>query len=300
MSTDKNITGKIVKGIGGLYYVETPIGTYACKARGLFRLHGQTPLVGDNTLIQVIDEEKNEGYLLELFERKNELIRPKIANVGLNLIVVSAAKPRLNFELLDSLLIYSESQNLETAICVNKTDMADAAFVVEIKRIYESTGYRVFCTCALPESSSDMADLLAYFSGKAVIFSGPSGTGKTSLLNVILPGFNFKTGALSRKTGRGAHTTRHAEFLRLPIGDNSKPTYICDTPGFTSFNLSMLDKRDLKNHYPEFTKHAASCFYNNCLHISEHDCAVKAEIGKSVTTERYDRYVRMMMNNEKL
>ena len=280
--------GIIIKGVGGLYFVQTPLNTYSCRARGLFKLHGQTPLVGDRVVISVVDAVKNEGYLLEIKERKNELIRPRVANVDLNIIVVSAAKPRLSFEMLDSLLVYSEMQGLEAAICVNKTDIAEEAAVSEITRIYEAPGYKVFRTCGL-DGSGGLDGLAEYITGKTVILSGPSGTGKTSLLNLIMPGHDFKTGTLSRKTQRGAHTTRHAEFLQL-----NETTFICDTPGFTSFNIDMIDKRELRNYYPEFAELNGKCYYNNCLHISEHDCAIKEQIGVLIGKDRYDRYVRFV------
>jgi ribosome biogenesis GTPase len=292
MSDEIRLNGKITKGVGGLYFVETANGVYACKARGLFRLHEQTPLVGDCVEIAVTDADKNEGYLLGLKQRKNELIRPRVSNVDINVIVVSAAKPKLNYELLDSLLIYSETKNLEVVICINKIDIASS--FNDISQVYESAGYRVFAVSA--SGSIGVDEVVKHISGKSVILSGPSGTGKTSLLNAIMPGQGFKTGELTRKTQRGTHTTRHAEFIRL-----NDDTYICDTPGFTSFNLTAfmqtgfeqdgITKNDLREFYPEFRELNAKCYYNNCLHVSEHDCAVKEQVGKTIDKDRYDRYV---------
>jgi ribosome biogenesis GTPase len=294
----ETLEGKIVKGVGGLYYVQTGRGVYICKARGLFRLHEQTPLVGDNVVISVVDESKGEGYLLELKERKNELIRPRAANVDVNIIVVSAAKPKINYELLDSLLIYSETLGLETAVCVNKTDAADEAVADEIRRVYESAKYRVFKVSA--HKHTGIGELVDYMENRSVILSGPSGTGKTSLLNAIMPGHGFKTGELSRKTQRGSHTTRHAEFIRL-----NGNTFICDTPGFTSFNIASFLQtgyeqdgvalNDLRHYYPEFRGLNELCYYNNCLHISEHDCAVKEQVGKTIDKKRYERYAGFIL-----
>jgi ribosome biogenesis GTPase len=279
--------GIITKGVGGLYTVQVADGLYMCKARGLFRLKGQTPTVGDSVSVSVVDEVKREGYLSEIYERRNELIRPKVANVDINVIVVSAAKPAVSFELLDALLINAEMNGLQAVIAVNKTDTAEDGAVKFIVENYEHTEYKVLPMSAL--TGEGIGLLRAELAGRVSVLSGPSGTGKTSLLAALIPGGDFKTGELSKKTQRGAHTTRHAELLRVDEG-----TFVCDTPGFTSFNANNIVKEDLREYYPEFREYNYECYYNDCLHISEHDCAVKRQVGIKINEHRYGRYVRYM------
>ena len=279
--------GKIVKGIGGLYTVETDGGAYSCMARGLFRKQKLTPLVGDEVEIQVIDEEKREGYLLALGERRNELIRPKAANVDLAIIVFAAANPEPLPDLLDSFLLSCARQKVDAAICVNKTDLAMPETVLQLTSDYTLAGYTVlYVSAALNEGMEAVRRLTR---GKTVILAGPSGVGKSSLVNALLPSAGMETGELSLRLARGKHTTRHTELLRV-----DEDTYIVDSPGFSSLGVESIGEEELQTLYPEFQAYAGQCFYGDCLHVSEPDCAVRAHIGETVGERRYKRYVAFL------
>lgn len=282
------MTGRIIKGVAGLYFVSTSNGIYECIARGLFRQKKITPLVGDYVDI-LPDEEKKTGYLQEIHERKNELIRPRVANIDLAVIVFAALNPAINLELLDSFLISAQMQKVDVLICINKIDIARDNVGEAVEKAYSPAGYRVVCASAL--KGTGVNELYKCIEGKVSILAGPSGVGKTSLANAVAPGLSLQTGGLSLKIQRGKHTTRHAELIA--VGEN---THIVDSPGFTSLDISKIPKNELKNYYPEFVKYAGDCFYGDCIHVSEHDCAVKAQVGKSIDEGRYERYVKMMQN----
>jgi len=276
--------GRIVKGVGGLYTVMVRETAYACQARGLFRKQKITPLVGDEVDIQIIDDERNEGYLHTIHKRRNELIRPKAANVDLALVVFAAANPEIHLDLLDSFLLSCAVQNVDAAICINKTDLESESFVDDIVSEYVTAGYPVIRVSA--ESGTGLAALRALVHDKIVIFAGPSGVGKSSLINAILPEARMETGELSHKLARGKHTTRHTELL--PV-DGS--TFILDSPGFSSLGIGHIALADLQTLYPEFQAYAGQCFYRDCLHVSEPDCAVRLHLGGTIGTRRYERYL---------
>ena len=279
--------GRIVKGVGGLYTVAVGDGLYTCMARGLFRKAKQTPLVGDITDIQVIDEDKREGYLHALCPRRNELVRPKAANVDLALIVFAAASPVMRHDLLDSFLFSCARQNTAAAICVNKTDLADVDAVDALTAEYTLAGYDVLHVSA--EKSEGMDALRTLIQGKTTMFAGPSSVGKSSLINALHPEAQMETGELSRKLDRGKHTTRHTELMRL-----NADTFIMDSPGFSSLGVEDIGLEELQTLYPEFRRFAGQCFYGDCLHVSEPDCAVRAVVGVQIGRERYARYTAFL------
>lgn len=283
------MTGRIIKGVSGLYFVATRDGVYECIARGLFRQQKITPLIGDYVDILETDEnnkDKKTGFLQGIHERKNELSRPRVANVDLAVIVFAAANPAINLELLDSFLISAQMQNVDIVICINKIDIADEAVSDYIKKAYSLAGYTVVCVSALENNGLDK--LYEHMENKVSILAGPSGVGKSSLINAISPVQSLQTGALSLKIQRGKHTTRHAELV-----DIKENTYIVDSPGFTSLDISKIPSDELKNYYPDFVKYAGDCYYGDCIHVSEHDCAVKAQVGKNIDEGRYNRYVKL-------
>ena len=279
--------GRIVKGIGGLYTVAVDDTAYTCMARGLFRKEKQTPLVGDITDIQIIDEDKREGYLHALCPRRNELIRPKAANVDLALIVFAAVSPAMRPDLLDSFLFSCARQNISAAICINKTDLETQEAVSALTAEYALAGYPVMPLSAKEDHGLDA--LRALIQGKTAAFAGPSGVGKSSLINRLLPEAQMETGELSRKLDRGKHTTRHTELMRLNVD-----TFIMDSPGFSSLGVEHIALEELQTLYPEFQKWSGQCFYGDCLHVSEPDCAVRAQIGETIGHERYARYTAFL------
>lgn len=276
--------GKIVKGISGFYYVHiAESGIYECKAKGAFRNQKIKPLVGDNVEIAVIDEAGKKGNIEQILPRKNELIRPAVANIDMALVIFAAAKPQPNFNLLDRFLIMMEYQNVPVTICFNKTDLVTEEELHTFSKVYESCGYPVLYTSAKNEQGIDA--VLAALEGKTTAVAGPSGVGKSSLINELQPEHVMETGAISTKIARGKHTTRHSEII--PVNDN---TYIMDTPGFSTLYIPGFEKEELGQYYREFAAYEPYCRFKGCSHIGEPDCGVKAALGDGVSRLRYENY----------
>lgn len=277
--------GKIVKGISGFYYVHVAeSGIYECKAKGIFRNQKIKPLVGDNVSIAVIDEMEKKGNIEKILQRSNELIRPAVANIDFALIIFAVAKPQPNFNLLDRFLIMMEYQKVPVTICFNKTDLISDGESHMFADIYESCGYQVLYTSALEKSGMEV--LLKLLEGKTAAVAGPSGVGKSSLINLLQPKAEMETGDISRKIERGKHTTRHSEII--PIHGN---TYIMDTPGFSTLNMPGLEKEDLQAFYPEFAEYEPYCRFQGCSHINEPDCGVKEAVERgAISGLRYENY----------
>ena len=277
--------GKIVKGISGFYYVHVAeSGIYECKAKGAFRNQKIKPLVGDDVEIAVIDELEKKGNIEKILPRKNELIRPAVANIDLALIIFAAAKPQPNFNLLDRFLIMMEYQKVPVTICFNKKDLLEQQEIEKFSKVYEKCGYTVLYTSAKEEQGIEKLHEL--LKGKTTAVAGPSGVGKSSLINRLQPDIQMETGSISRKIERGRHTTRHSEII--PIADN---TYIMDTPGFSTLYIPGFEKEDLKEFYPEFAEYEPYCRFNGCCHISEPDCGVKEALAEEkISALRYDNY----------
>ena len=278
------LEGVILKGIGGFYYIDTETGVYECRARGIFRKEGIRPTVGDAVRISVLDEENKKGSLDEILPRRNELIRPRVSNVDQVVIVFAAKSPNMNLDLLDRFLLLAEEQELEIVIVINKIDRDKKEQYLEAAEMYRKAGYPVICTSA--EKGIAIEELRAALENKISVFAGPSGVGKSSLINAAFPGLELSTGAISEKIQRGKHTTRHAELIQI-----TDKSYIVDSPGFTSLFLNHIPSEKLQYHFREFEPFIHKCYYNGCIHINEPDCAVKAEIGEAVAQKRYDRYV---------
>ena len=280
--------GKIIKGIAGFYYVHVvESGLYECKAKGIFRKEKMKPLVGDIVEIDILDETEKKGNITEIIERKNELIRPAVANIDQALVVFAVTKPKPHFNLLDRFLIMMESKDIPVVLCFNKKDIATEPEIQELKDIYEKCGYQIVFTSALEgENTEELKDLLH---GKTTAIAGPSGVGKSSLINIFQPNANMETGSISEKIERGKHTTRHSELIW--IEDN---TYIMDTPGFSSLYTNEFEKEELKYYFTEFSEYEGQCRFLGCDHIHEPGCAVKQALDEGkIHPVRYTNYLEM-------
>ena len=283
------INGKIIKGIGGFYYVDTEKGLYECRARGIFRKNKITPLVGDRVSISVVDEENKKGVVEEIEKRDTELVRPPIANVDKALIVFAIKNPAPNLSLLDRFIVLAEKENLEIVIVFTKVDLdADGELLEELKSIYEVSGYKV-----IPVSNKlklNIDKIKEELKENTVVFAGPSGVGKSSLLNEVDKNFELKTGEVSDKIKRGKHTTRHAELLKLECGG-----MVADTPGFSSLTLDDLDESELKEYFIEFDKYDDCRFGSRCIHENEPSCAVKEAVENGeISKKRYESYIQLL------
>ena len=282
------IEGIITKGVGGNYYVDIGNKIIECRARGLFRLKNIKPLVGDIVLIRITEEDENSGYIEEINDRTNEIKRPTVANAQQLLIIFAVKNPEPSFLLLDKLLIAAEVNNLKPVICFNKADLADEEQKENILNILKNTGYKIIFTSKYNEDS--LIELKNILKDKLNVFSGPSGVGKSSIMNAVQPDFILKTGEISEKLKRGKHTTRHAEIYKLSFGG-----YAVDTPGFSSFELEGIDEYDLKNYYPEIVKYDEGCKFLDCLHNKEPNCAIKEAVSNNLISQaRYNNYIKLL------
>lgn len=280
--------GKIVKGIAGFYYVHVvESGVYECKAKGVFRKEKKKPLVGDNVEIEILDEAKKTGNITEIYPRHNELVRPAVANIDQALVVFAVTRPSPHFNLLDRFLVMMESKEIPVVLCFNKDDIAKEEQIEELKSIYLGCGYPCIFTSAVQEKN--IGQIKELLRGKTTAIAGPSGVGKSSIINILQPDAKMETGAISRKIERGKHTTRHSELF--PVDGES---YIMDTPGFSSLYVNDFEKEELKGYFPEFVPYEGWCRFHGCDHIHEPDCAVKeaVEAGK-IHPVRYEDYKEM-------
>lgn len=281
----RSIEGKIVKGIAGFYYVHNAeSGLFECKAKGVFRNKKIKPLVGDMVQFEIIDDINKKGNIIEIMERKNELIRPLVANIDQAFLVFAVAKPTPNLNLLDRFLVMMAKSNVNTVICFNKQDVVNEEEILRLKQIYEKCGYQVVFLSALLQENVD--EVKARMKDKTTVFAGPSGVGKSTLINAIKPEANMETGAISEKIERGKHTTRHSEIFHV-----EGHTYMMDTPGFTSLTVDDIEKEELSEYFIEFQEYMHSCRFTGCAHISEPGCAVKEALEKGEINEsRYENY----------
>ena len=281
--------GKIIKGISGFYYVYVAeTGIYECKAKGVFRKQKIKPRVGDDVEIVVLDEEKKLGNVEDILPRKNDLIRPAVANIDMALVVFAATKPVPNFNLLDRFLCMMEFQKVPVTICFNKSDLVTKEDMDMLREIYEPTGYPILFVSAKTEENFD--ELRSVLKGKTTTMAGPSGVGKSSIINALQSYVQMETGQISQKIERGKHTTRHAQLI--PIEDEGlNKSYILDTPGFSSMDIPGMDKQDLWRCYPEFRRFEPLCRFIGCSHINEPDCGVKQAIEDELIHQtRYENY----------
>lgn len=294
--------GKIVKGIAGFYYVHTADNNiYECKAKGVFRKDGRKPLVGDDVELEILDETNLLGNIRELLPRTSELIRPAVANVDQALVIFSIVKPQPNLNLLDRFLIMMEQQGIPCIICFNKLDIDEEGLGQRYEEIYSNCGYQTIQVSAKAwsegqkagdteecrsTSGGSMDQLLALLQGKTTTVAGPSGVGKSSLINCLQQNKVMETGVISTKIERGKHTTRHSELIAI-----SEDTYILDTPGFSSLSLFDMEKEDLTGFFPEFVQEEQYCKFAGCSHIQEPVCGIRDAVeAGSISKERYENY----------
>ncbi len=276
--------GKIIKGIAGFYYVHARNGiVYECKAKGIFRKENIKPLVGDDVELEMIDEEHKIGNIQKILPRKSKLIRPAVANIDQALIIFAIVKPNPNFNLLDRFLIQMTKQGLPCIICFNKSDIATRQEQESLRKAYETCGFQVLFISVAKQEGIDQVERL--LKGKTTTVAGPSGVGKSSLINCLYPDAEMETGQISEKIDRGKHTTRHSQLFAL--GD----TFILDTPGFSSLDLFDVEKEQLKDYYPEFVAYEEQCRFRGCVHVSEPDCGVKKALAEGkISQVRYENY----------
>lgn len=281
--------GKIIKGIAGFYYVHVEAcGIYECKAKGIFRNRKVKPLVGDNVLINVLDETERKGNIVDILPRKNELIRPASSNIDQAMVVFAVTKPDINYNLLDRFILMMDYQQVPTVICFNKIDLVRLEEVVKLQEMYEACGCKVVFTSTYDETGIDQ--VMEILAQKTTVLAGPSGVGKSSLTNLILPDTLdvMETGCIS-KIGRGRHTTRHSEIFYVCEG-----TYICDTPGFTSLMVPEMEVENIRFYFSEFEQYEGTCRFNGCVHINEPDCAVKRAVEEGrISARRYQSYTEI-------
>lgn len=288
--------GRIIKGIGGFYYVHTPSGVYECRAKGIFRKDNKKPLPGDEVRIAVLDETAKTGNLEEILPRKSSLIRPAVANVDQAMVIFALVSPKPNFNLLDRFLVMMEKQGIPSVLCFNKKDLADEAVLEEVKERYRESGYPVlFVSAAKKEGIDEVRRLLR---GKTTTVAGPSGVGKSSLINLLQSSVQMETGAISEKIERGKHTTRHTELMWV-----EEDTYILDTPGFSSVDLYGIEKEELGCYFPEIAACGDGCRFVGCAHLAEPDCSVKQALAEGkISAGRYENYKLLyeeLKNNRK-
>lgn len=276
--------GKIVKGIAGFYYVDDGENVYECKAKGVFRKDHRKPLVGDLVDMEILSVEQKLGNIRELLPRKSELIRPAVANVDQALVIFALKKPCANLNLLDRFLVMMEQQNLPCVICFNKLDLDEESLASEYAKAYSDSGNdMIFVSACTGEGTEELKRKLH---GKITVVAGPSGVGKSSLVNLLLGRETMETGDLSEKIDRGKHTTRHSELLQI-----DSESYIFDTPGFSSLALFDMEKEELCKYYPEFAAYEKTCRFGGCSHVTEPDCGVRQAVAeRNISPIRYENY----------
>ncbi len=277
-----NLEGRIIKSVGGIFEVETADGSYSCKARGVFRSKGISPYTGD--FVRISAEENAEPVIEEILPRKNEIVRPPMANLDGVLLVISACEPFPNAYVIDKLISVFESKGIETIPVFTKQDKSDSA---ELIGVYEKLGYRCFRTDNT--TGQGTSEIKEYINGKTIALIGNSGVGKSSLINCIFPELVRETGEISKKLGRGRHTTREVILYRLGDG------YIADTPGFSTVEVNRyidIPKEELKYCFREFG--GAECRFANCVHLKEAGCTIREKLKNGeIAKSRYESYERM-------
>ena len=273
--------GKIVKIVSNDYTILSDDKYYVCKPRGKFRNQGITPLVGDNVTFN-----ENDLVIESVKERRNSLIRPYVSNIDQVFVITSTKHPDIDLNLLDKLLVMIEFNNIKPVICLTKLDLLDKDEldnILDIKKYYEGIGYTVLY-------NTEIDKIKKLFDNKVTVFAGQSGVGKSTLLNKLNPELNIETNDISEALGRGKHTTRHVELIKMFNG------LIADTPGFSSLDLSDMTKSDIRDNFVEFNTYRSECRYDDCMHIKEDikDCKIKQELGKNIRESRYENYLKFI------
>lgn len=280
--------GQIRKALSGYYYVYQDGGLIQCRGRGVFRNRGESPLVGD--IVDYTKEGDSDGVIMKLHPRKNELVRPPIANIDQALLVFSVKEPEFNTILLDRFLVVLESFQVEPIICLTKMDLLTDEERVKLQDYidqYKAIGYEIIET--YKNDKELLERLQPILEGKTSVLAGQSGVGKSTLLNTLLPELQLQTSDISQSLGRGKHTTRHVELIEVCGG------LLADTPGFSSFDFDTIEKEELTSCFPEFARLSDGCKFRGCLHIKEPKCAIKdaLETGE-VQSYRYEHYQQFL------
>ena len=289
--------GQIIKAMSGFYYVRPDKGekadipfsyseeAYQCRAKGLFRKKGISPLVGDRVVFELTETDDVEGYVTEVLPRKNRLKRPQVANVDQALVIFAVHTPEPALDLLDRFLLQMRVRDIPVILDFNKDDLSVGDEAERFREIYRDAGVELIFSSTVDETGID--EVRSFLKGKLTTVAGPSGAGKSSLINLISGREIMETGDLSRKIGRGKQTTRHTELIRI-----EEDSYIIDTPGFSSLELPDFQGRSLDSLFPEFDKYRNECYFTGCSHINEPDCGVKAGLSEGIIPrERYESYV---------
>lgn len=301
------LKGKIIKGVGGFYYVNVEADEskediiYECRAKGIFRKNKEKPLPGDDVELKPLSEMLPDGYpegsIIKILERKNSIIRPQVANIDQAMVVFACVYPEPNLNLLDRFLINMERQSIPTVIVFNKNDLVGAEKLMELTDTYKNSGYKVLTintignlTNFLKFGIEDTREiLLKELRGKTTVLAGPSGVGKSSVMKLLSPQSEVETGTLSEKIGRGKNTTRHTELFYL-----EKETYLLDTPGFSTIYIQGMQPEELRDYYNEFLEYSSECKFNTCRHVSEPGCAVKRAVEEGIINRtRYENYLQL-------
>jgi ribosome biogenesis GTPase len=274
--------GKITKGVGGFYTVLTTDGKYiTCSVKGIFRKQNITPTIGDNVVLEQVDK---HFVIAKILSRKNVLARPTVANISQAILVAACTKPEPNLMVLDKLTAICEAKELNIIICFNKTDLASDEKIHILKEIYKKTPYKILFTSANKKNIFNLQQLLQ---DHITVFAGPSGVGKSTLINAVNPSFYLNTGDISEKIGRGKHTTRHTELLVL-----NETSYIVDTPGFANVDINEIKFKKIKHCFAEFEQYNGLCQFASCMHDSEPNCAVKNALADGyISSSRYENYI---------
>ena len=278
------LTGRIIRSISGFYDVQTPAGLVNCRARGILRKDGQSPLTGDMVEITV---ERGKGMVERILPRRNRFVRPAVANLDALVVFAANVNPVTEPFLIDRVAAIAGDQEVPVVLCINKCDLDPA---LDLAKIYTAAGFTVICASA--QTGEGVEELRQLLRGKLTAFTGNSGVGKSSMLNRLCPELELPVGEVSEKLGRGRHTTRHVELYML-----EEETYVADTPGFSSFDTDQMDvilKENLQYAFPDFGPYIGQCQFHDCSHRKEPGCAVtKAVEEGALERTRYDSYLRL-------
>jgi len=277
--------GVIIKGIGGLYFVKVEDKVIECKARGKFRYAGLSPVIGDKVEI-MLETDESKGVIEKIFTRDNEMIRPVVANVTQAFVVFAFKQPDLNMDLLNKFLVLCEFYKLKIVLCLNKLDLVDEVDEDLIKEL-RSVGCDIVFLKA--KEGDGLCELKTKIKNNISVFCGPSGVGKSTILNNIVGREAMITGDISKKSQKGKHTTRHSELIEYEEG------FLLDTPGFSSLSLDFIEKEQLQHCFPEFEKHRCECRFSNCMHYKEPNCRVKEAVeDNEIYKDRYKFYIKTL------